>query len=478
MKRGSILAYLTGLLLLIGLGCSPKVTDQTSTSTNNEPEPPKEAGPCSTWFETGHQDEAETEHVLYRDLIRKEEFVEALPHWRKVFAWAPMADGQRSIQFDDGIAIYDFMFQQATSDAQKKLYLDSVMYIYDHLGQCEPKAQIEGRKAFDYYYKYRAMTDDYTIYQLFKQAVDKYGLKTDYYVLNPFTALILQMYVEDRISMAEAQKYSQKVKAILAEGLANCKDDKACEPWKIIESYAPVRLEEFEGVEGFYDCAYYMDKYYQEYLDNPQDCDVIRTVLARFRWGGCDPEDPKVKELLGALQVNCVVTTETGPLRQGFDALQNGKYKDAIDQFLEFVKNSDDPEKKAKYLLVVAKIYYGNLRNFPQARKYALDAAALKDDWGDPYMLIGKLYASSGPLCGPGRGFDSQRVVWAAIDKFEYAKKIDPSVAAEANKLIGEYTQYMPTNGDLHMMNMHEGDRYTVPCWINEVTRIRGVRGE
>ena len=106
-----------------------------------------------------------------------------------------------------------------------------------------------------------------------------------------------------------------------------------------------------------------------------------------------------------------------------------------------------------------------------------MDAAALKDDWGDPYMLIGKLYASSGPLCGPGRGFDSQRVVWAAIDKFEYAKRIDPSVAKEANQLINEYTQYMPTNGDLHMMNMHEGDRYTVPCWINEVTRIRGVKG-
>jgi len=91
-------------------------------------------------------------------------------------------------------------------------------------------------------------------------------------------------------------------------------------------------------------------------------------------------------------------------------------------------------------------------------------------------MIIGKLYASSGPLCGPGRGWDSQIVTWPAIDKFEYAKKIDPSVTKEANQLIATYSQYMPSREDLHLRtDIHEGDNFKVGCWIQENTTVRAA---
>ena len=88
-------------------------------------------------------------------------------------------------------------------------------------------------------------------------------------------------------------------------------------------------------------------------------------------------------------------------------------------------------------------------------------------------MLIGKLYASSGPLCGPGTGFDSQVVTWPAIDMFKKAKQVDPSVATEANKLIDTYTQYMPSKEDIFSRTMKEGSTYKVGCWINRNTTVR-----
>ena len=88
-------------------------------------------------------------------------------------------------------------------------------------------------------------------------------------------------------------------------------------------------------------------------------------------------------------------------------------------------------------------------------------------------MLIGKLYASSGPLCGPGRGWDSQVVTWPAIDKFSYAKSIDPSVAEEANKLIRDYRRYMPSKEDIFQRRLSKGDVFKVPCWIQEKTIVR-----
>ena len=122
---------------------------------------------------------------------------------------------------------------------------------------------------------------------------------------------------------------------------------------------------------------------------------------------------------------------------------------------------------------MIAKIYYGDIKNFVSARKYAREAAKLKSSWGEPYILIGKLYASSGPLCGPGHGWDSQIVTWPAIDNFQYAKKIDPSVAGEANKWINTYSQYMPNREDIFQRSIKEGSSFKVKCWINENTTVR-----
>ena len=88
-------------------------------------------------------------------------------------------------------------------------------------------------------------------------------------------------------------------------------------------------------------------------------------------------------------------------------------------------------------------------------------------------MLIGKLYASSGPLCGPGRGWDSQIVTWPAIDKWQYAKSIDPSVAEESDKLVRQYWQYMPKKEDIFFRQIAAGSSVRVGCWIQENTTVR-----
>lgn len=479
MKNVAFSVFVASILSVLLITCTPKATQPVSeVIIENKPEIVP-AGPCSNWFETGKQDYAETEHVLYRDALKRKEYDIAYDHWKNVFAIAPMADGKRRTHFEDGISIFKAFFELAENDVDKKAFVDSVMSVYDHMRLClGDEINIEGRKGFDYYYKYKEYTDDETIYNLFKASVDKYDLKTDYFVLNPFTALLVQRYAQKAIDMEEAKHYTKKINAILENGLADCEGDDGCEPWKIIADYTPKRLEEFEGVKGFYDCVYYHEKYYEEFVEMSEDCDIIQEVLARFKFGGCGDDDEKVIELREALSNNCrVASTEPGPLRLAYNAYQNGEYKEAVNQFEQFVNQTDDPEKKAKYLLLIAKIYYANFKNYPVSRKYARQAVAQKSNWGEPYILIGKLYASSGPLCGTGRGFNSQRVVWAAIDQFNIAKRIDPSVASEANKWINQYAQYMPAKGDLHMMGIKEGSKYTVPCWINEVTTARGKKG-
>ena len=164
---------------------------------------------------------------------------------------------------------------------------------------------------------------------------------------------------------------------------------------------------------------------------------------------------------------------ENSTLVAGYECLQNADYNCAVETFEQAVSETEDPEKKAKYLLLIAKIYNAHLKNFPQARAYALKAAEVKPNWGEPYILIGRLYASSGPLCGPGRGWDSQIVVWPAIDMWNKAKSVDPEAAAEANKWINRYAQYMPTREDVFIRNLQAGQNFSVGCWIQRTTKIR-----
>ena len=289
--------------------------------------------------------------------------------------------------------------------------------------------------------------------------------------------MIVNLLMEEKIPVGEAQKYQSMIRSSLDRGLKNCKTDKECEPWKIVEGYVPARLEQLEGVENFYDCEYYKGKYFVDYLAYSTNCDVINEVMSRLRWRKCDINEAELARIRQAKATNCITAPPPpGPLTMGRDALEEGRYKDAIEHYEAFVNKTPDNIKKARFTLRNAQIYYVHLKNFRKARQKALEAAKYNPDSGAPYMLIGRLYASSGPLCGPGRGWDSQIVTWPAIDMWTKAKRIDPEVADEANKFIRRYQQYMPGIEDIFQRGLKEGDSFKVPCWIQETTRIRAAK--
>lgn len=472
---------LLSLLLALLLACSPKVTEpveQPTSNTQTQETSPENAdkpkNPCATFADVPNTDQVKRNYVLYRDFLKAKDWNLAYDYWKKVYAEAPAADGKRNTVFADGIRFYEHFREQTRDSLKKQQYTDQIFKMYDQIDRCYPEGGfIKARKAFDFYYTYPERATRKEIFELFKAAIDQDGLETPDFVLNPFSALLVELFFAQEIDQQTAQKYQQKVREILAHGLANCQEDGSCGRWEIIDSYAPTRLEAFETVRGFYDCEYYMDKYYEEFLNNPTDCELLRTVYSRLKWGGCAETEKRFAKLIEAGNKNCVTSTVNTTLKEAYDCLKNAEYECAVAAFEKAAEEAEDPEKKANYLLLVSKIYNAHLKDFPQARTYALKAAEVRPNWGEPYIVIGRLYASSGPLCGPGRGWDSQIVVWPAIDAWNQAKAIDPSVRNEANKWINRYTQFMPSKEDVFIRNLQAGQSFYVGCWIQRSTRIR-----
>lgn len=478
------IVFLLAIPIVAGISCTPKmapkVTESVEIVKSEEKEdsvPGVRATPCKMFSDFQEPTEVMSEFTNYRNFLKVNDYSQAYEYWNKAFHKAPGANGKMKYHFDDGIKIFKYFFDKETDSIKKIMWIDSVDQVYNKRLACfEEVATVAGRRAFDYYYSFSNYKSADTIYELFKKSVDMKKEKSDYYVINPFSKILLERFEAKLTDTAEAKYFANILTDAVKYGSTNCKGND-CKAWNVIKDYAPYLLESFEQIQDFYKPEFYKEKYLEYYLKNGNSCDTVDLVYRKLLWGGCNLKDPEFANLINDRNTRCYVAPpESGPLTKAYEFYNEGKYQKAIYSFEDFIEKTDDKEKKAKYSLLIAKIYFGDMRNFPLSRKYALKAAGYKPGWGEPYILIGKLYASSGPLCGPGTGWDSQIVTWPAIDKFEYAKKVDPKVTAEANKLIFAYERYMPEIGEIHQRLKKEGQAFYVGCWINEATTIRGVK--
>ncbi len=151
--------------------------------------------------------------------------------------------------------------------------------------------------------------------------------------------------------------------------------------------------------------------------------------------------------------------------------IKKGDSNAAIDYYKQAIELEEENADKAKYYYEMATVQF-SLHAFGAAKSSLYSAANLREGWGDPYILLGKVYAAGASSVG-NEDWEKKAGYWAAVDKFAKAKAVDETVAAEANQLIGQYSQYFPTKEDLFMHGQKVGDSYTVGGFIGETTKIR-----
>jgi tetratricopeptide (TPR) repeat protein len=148
-------------------------------------------------------------------------------------------------------------------------------------------------------------------------------------------------------------------------------------------------------------------------------------------------------------------------------------YTQAVKYLSQGTAMTDSSSRADCYLLMADA--YRNLRDYPKARSNALNAAELRPGDGNPFILIGDLYAASANDCGDDE-IGKKAAYWAAVDKYYKAKNVDPSVEQAANERIVSYSRAFPAVERLFFHDMKEGDPYQVGCWINETTIIRASK--
>ncbi|MFK7935152.1 MAG: hypothetical protein AB8G22_16690 [Saprospiraceae bacterium] len=430
---------------------------------------------CETWVDSPTKDQAEEAHVLYRQFVKAEDYDQAFEHWKKAYELAPAADGGRSFHYSDGRKIYKAFLAKETDEEKKKEYKDTILKLYDQQAECYPEeaAFALGRKGFDMFYTLNSLYSENLA--VLEQAMETGGNDIEYIVMDPAARIVVYQFKNELIDAEKARALNLKMNEIADYNVEN--NEKYGTQWKTAQEAMNGLFVEIE--DQIFDCDYFKNKLLPKYKENPEDMDVIKFVYNKLKQQNCDAADVDLMELktkyeTKAAAINAAKQAEFEANNPGVMAnkmYKAGDYPGAIAKYKEAIATETDTQKQASYYYSIASIQFRKLKSYGAAKQSALKAVTLRNNWGEPYMLIGDMYATSSRNCGDA--WQQRLAVLAAMEKYSYAKSIDSSVTDDANKSLGRYRSSLPSKEEGFMRKVKEGQRVKVKCWIGETVKVR-----
>ncbi|HEB62609.1 MAG TPA: hypothetical protein ENI82_05595 [Bacteroidetes bacterium] len=429
---------------------------------------------CKNWMDSPDKEAAETAHVLYRQEVKNKNYDAAYDNWKKAYELAPAADGKRPSHYADGRKILKHKYDNETDEAKKKELAAFVIRLYDEQMECYAnEAVMLGFKAYDMFYKFRSPYPE--TYEILKEAIKKGGKNSSYTVLDPMATIAVYLFTNKKMDKEEARAIHDQLMEIADHNINN--GNKYAAQYKASKENVTARFAEIKY--QIFDCEYFKNELKNEIEEAKKDPVKGSEMYGKLRQRHCADDDP----LLMAFKRDYeqYAAAENAKRQAEFEAnnpgmlakkaYDAGDYKGAITKYDEAIAKETDPQKQATYYMSKASIQYRKLKSYSAAKSSCRKAASLRPDWGRPYMMIGDMYASGSRSCGDD--WAARLAILAAYDKYAYAKSVDSSVAADAQKRMSKYRASFPDKEEAFMRKVTKGQKVSVPCWIGETVTIR-----
>lgn len=218
---------------------------------------------------------------------------------------------------------------------------------------------------------------------------------------------------------------------------------------------------------GVADCESLQNIYGPKVEANQNDSTFLKKTIAILKMMKCNESEVYFKASDYLYRIDPSADAAVGVAYMYY---KKGDYDNAVKYFDEALGMETDNSKKAEMAYATAAALF-SAKKLSQARSYCQKSLSFKEDYGQAYILLAHIYASS-PKWSDEPALN-KCTYFLVIDKLQRAKSVDPSVAEEANKLISTYSAYTPDTKDLFMLGYKAGDRVTIGGWIGESTTIR-----
>lgn len=427
--------------------------------------------------------------------VKNNEFATAYTAWKELFTKYPVA---RVDTYTNGIKILKGLIAKE-ADEQKKLdYINELMALYDQQMKYVDKLQeitktklsagnMLGKKALDYIRFVPSASLD-SAYSMLSQSVEIEKGESEYLVTQNLMKLSAQKYTKSPETHGEKviqdylntsvyivdvlDKYNERIEYYnkrYAE-LQDPRDSVRAEGYGKMINAARIARSNIDGYFincGAASCEDLEAIYSPKIEENKSNIEYLNKVISLMSMLKCTDQDAYLAASEYALAIE---PTAKAAMGCGYRYFKRGEIEKALELFDQAIELETSVTNKADMCYKVGVIYM-NLKKYSKAREYARKAITLNSKFGDPYILIAQCYASA-----PNWGNDdilNGCTYFAAIDKLHRAKAVDPTVKSQADKLIAQYSNYVPAAEDLFMKGYSKGKSVTIGGWINETTTIR-----
>ena len=424
--------------------------------------------------------DCETDYSLYREYIGHWKQVKYNPNninpqmitsWRNVFQNCP---DLRQNTYLDGVTIMTYAFIRPEKNAElKDKYVDTLIMIYDKRAQYFPNGKngsqignIMGRKGIDIYtwapHRYEEA------YNALKQAIDLDGNNSNYAFIDTYFPLVITMVKNGKLEESTILEEYGRLMEIVDY---NIKVNTEMANEKLLNNFNATKANLDVAVQPYANCEDLVRIYQPKFDANPNDIELLTKIAEILEKRKCD-NSPLY--LAVAVNLHKINPSPESAYLIGKKYLAEKDYTQATTYLLQSTKSENIDWAHQSYIYL-AQIMNMN-KNYEQGRTYARKAYELDKTDGEPFIIIGQLYAASAKDCGTG-DFYSKTAYWAAVDQFEKAKSVDPSIAAKANELINAYVHYFPTVESIFFNGFEEGQEFILEnCWIKETTKVRAAK--
>ena len=389
----------------------------------------------------------------YTEYYKQKSYDEALPNWRKAYKFCPPTASQ-NLLIHGATLMKRAISKSAGNSALRQEQVDSLMDIYDVRIKNYPKTRetAMNNKAIDLnnYVK----NDNKRLHNTFSEVIGALKEKTNPTVflfdLNAAIGLYQEgeLTAEDIINIYQTSiEYLNAAKPESdadAEKLANIKSD--------VESlFISSKVASCDNLIALFTPRFEADPNNLELVSN-----IVRMMSITE---GCTSNDLFLQAATNMYKLDPSYTSAYFLYKLNSS---KGNVADAI-KYLEEAINypESDTATDADYNYELAAFCLKNGQSgkaFSAAQK-ALDLnPALA---GKAYFLMGTIWGSVS--CG-GNEIERRAPYWVAVDYLQKAKSADPSLAEDANRLIGSYSGYYPQTAEAFMYDVTDGQSYTVSC--------------
>ena len=412
---------------------------------------------------------------LYSENLKTKNYADAYTYWKKVFADAPVS---RHSLYTDGVTILKNLIAGTKVLDERKAYADTMMLVYDQQLQYLDKLNllrktpwteyyVKGEKAHNYLTYYPKM-DNNKAYDMLAEVIEEAGDKNQYYIIGDYMKVSLAKFKADETHREQfVQDYLASAEhiAAIAEKVQNMNNPNP----KLIEAVGKIK----ENVDGYFinsgaaECDQLEAIYAPKVEENKENLEYLRKVVAVMGMLDCTESETYYNASEYAHHIAPTAATAAGC---AYRYLKRGDMTKSLEYFDQAIELDTVATSKAEYCYKAAVVLNSD-RQLSKAKSYVTKAISLNGNKGTYYILLANIYAAA-PQWNDEPLLDKCKY-FVVLDRLNQAKRVDASVAEEANKMIAAYSTHTPAVQDLFMIGKKEGDKIHVGGLINETTTIR-----